>query len=250
VKPEESKIEASAPLRFVSVCYGSEFWAAVPGWARHIRKISDAPVDILSLDQQEYRDPAARISTIAIDVGGRHTWGFGDMARLALIAGHLERGTACVQMDIDVLLKRDVSPLLSLPYDFIVSRASAQPKPIAERMGFVACTGFYIAKPDAIDLCHAILSHAENNTYDSDLDQIVLNNLLLEAKQQNLWNRRDIAFDHTQLSIDEFECFGCRIAVLPSAVIQRNADLGSSLFGNHHRDLLGQFIDGSQTAAQ
>lgn len=152
-------------------------------------------------------------------------------------------GSTCVQIDIDVVLKRSVAPLLDLPFDFITSRAFAFPAHARDRLGFVGCTGFYIAKPKSAPFCELVLQHINRNTFGHPLDQLVLNSLLVEADEDGRHWRETASASGEDFEMDAFEIQGCRIGVLPKETIERNDDLtGPSVFGNHFKTLLDHFI--------
>jgi hypothetical protein len=230
-------------VHIVTACYGPRFWLAVDEWTKHIRSYESWPIDIVSLDGQRYVDANDTITTVNVNAPGvKLGWGNGDKYRTERVLAHLKGGVTCFQIDLDVLLKRSISILLDLPFDFLISRAFRCPPIAREKLGFVACTGFYLAKPAATGLCAAVLQHIASNTYGSFLDQVVLNNMLVEAAERGDWRQRSLISGGLGFDVDEFECCGCKIGVLAEAVILRSADREAALFGNHDSSLLEHFF--------
>jgi hypothetical protein len=232
---------ADRPLRFVTACYGAPFWAAAPRWADGIRALHDAPIDIISLDGGQYAREDRDIATLKVDAGEALRYGLGDKIRLAHIAARLVDGVTCIQLDVDVELKRNVAPLVELPYDFIVSRAFAAPDFAAAALGFVACTGFYVAKPSSLPLCRNILRRVARRDHDTDLDQYILNVLLVDAAEAGRHARETVALEGRDLEMDVFRVGRCRIGVLPAEAISRRDDPVGALYGVHHPNVLTRF---------
>ena len=159
------------------------------------------------------------------------------------ILRHLERGRSCIQIDLDVRMKRDFSVLSRLPYDFVVSRAFAFPPFAVKPLGFVAGTGFYIAKPTARPLCVKLPGDLRERLHrDSHLDQHALNLLLCATADGGHQRTEVIQLDGLAFDIDVFEVGACRIGVLPRATTERHPATEAGIFGNHHRALLDLFL--------
>jgi hypothetical protein len=226
----------------VTSCYGSRFWRSARNWAEHLRAFDQAPIEIIALDKGRLDLPLQRVTTIAATVGSTPPrYGDGDRFRLERIIGYLREGRTCFQIDLDVRMKRPFKCLAQLPYDFIVSRAFNFPNFAAERFGFVACTGFYVAKPSALPFAEALLRDINANVYGSSYDQYVVNAILWGAADNGRHNRDSISLEGRSLDVDTFEAVGCRIGVLPRETILRSADFQQATFGNH--DL--SFVPGS-----
>jgi hypothetical protein len=231
------------PVRIITSCYGPRFWLALTPWVKHIREFEDCPIDIVSLDGLRYDDIVSGVITVPVDsIGTTLQYGTGDRFRLERIIWHISQGVTCVQIDLDVIIKRSISILSDLPYDFIISRAFTFPPIAFKQFGFVACTGFYIAKPGACLLCKEILMRIESNSLNSQLDQYIINKILLELAEKGSWQQRSIMMCGLEFAMDEFDFNGCRIGVLPKNTILRSADTKASVFGNHAQPLLEIFF--------
>jgi hypothetical protein len=228
----------------VTSCYGASFWRAVTPWVAHLRAFNGSPIEVISLDGGAYEGDALDVATIyTAHRQKKPGYGDGDPLRLEQILRHLEQGRTCIQIDVDVRMKREFSSLSRLPYDFIVSRAFGFPTFAVKQLGFVGCTGFYIAKPSAQPLCTKMLLDIRERIHPhAYLDQHVLNAMLCAAADGGLQRQETIRLDGIAFALDVFEVEACRIGVLPRETIERSADANLAVFGNHHRFFLDQFL--------
>jgi hypothetical protein len=111
------------------------------------------------------------------------TIGIGERPRLEFIRARLADGIACAQIDLDVIFTRDIADLFAIDADFIVSRASSFPRFMRRAHGFVACMGFFIAKPGAARFCDEVLSTMSGRSGWEGTDQYVTNEILFGALQ-------------------------------------------------------------------
>ena len=162
--------------------------------------------------------------------------------RLKRVQENVLRKHTSFQIDIDVSLKKDVSVLCRLPYDFLISRAFAFPAFAANALGFVACTGFYIAKEPSLPLCQILYENIFSNKFGSQLDQLVLNSMLCESILANPSVRESISLDNEDYEIDVFCIAGVRIGVLPKAFVERSSN-SAAIFGNHHTSVIDHFME-------
>jgi hypothetical protein len=253
----------SKDLVIITSCYGQKFWSAVGGWLRNVREFNDISIEIISLDGGRYENKAMKIETILIEPKEiKLKYGAGDKYRMARILEKNRDGITCIQIDIDVILKRSISSLLDLPFDFIISRAFVFPANVAENMGFVGCTGFYISKPGALKFIKAMLARSGINSDSKPkalkfikvmltrlrigsevqfIDQLIINDMLLEAKNNGQWLPKNIILDDTKFDIDVFLLHECSVAVLPKNFILRSPDIEDSIYGNHHSAFIDKF---------
>jgi hypothetical protein len=150
------------------------------------------------------------------------------LLRTGLIAGHL---------DLDVRIKREFSDTLrGQPYDLIVSRAYDFPDYAARQLGFVACLGFWLAKPTALPLVEAWL-HEMRDSASLAPDQDAFNRLLLRAAPET----NSIRLADYCLPVEVFSLYGCSIAVLPHDAVMRNLD-DRAIFANHDRAMFARWV--------
>lgn len=230
---------SSEPL-IVTSCHGEYFWLAIEPWVEHLLEVDTCPIEIVSLDGRRYSGRRPGASTFIVETkGGELRWGAVDPIRLGRILFHLKQGRTCIQVDVDVRMKRKFSVLCDLPYDVIVSRAFDLPSFAAEKLGFVACCGFFIVKPSSGPLCEIWLRDLQQNTRQLGTDQEVLNAMMCEAQPPR---EETVQVGNLFLKMDVFEIAGCTLAVLPKEAILRDLDTEASLFGNHARPILKHFL--------
>lgn len=207
----------------VTSCFADRWWNLVPDFADLVHALSGLKTEVVSLDGKSLETPLVSTFHSPKALG----YGAGDSERLRHILTRLEEGVTCYQIDLDVRLKLDFRPMADLPYDFIISRAFGVPKEVVEELGFVGCTGFYVAKPAAAPLLRPLLAElGPVGVY----DQHTLN------RRWRTWNwRQDRAtMGGFEGRIDVCEHEGVSICVLPAEAILRTPEMDASWFGNHH----------------
>lgn len=79
----------------------------------------------------------------------------------------LETDQIAVHCDMDVIIEKDLKPLVDLPYDIIISKEiggeNAFPKECSNVLGFGVCSGFYIAKPSAHSFMKIVYGKMKTN---------------------------------------------------------------------------------------
>ena len=207
-----------------------------PAWCRNIRRYSNAPISILSLDGKEVAITSKDVSVENHSYLSNLGYGSGDLIRLEFICEKLRLGISCAQLDLDVHIKSSIDPIADLGYDFLISRAFNFPNDVAEAQGFVLCTGFYIAKPGALVLCQDLRRYIRNQTYESNLDQFVINKMLEGIEWRHIQHREGEW--QTTFSICDYK--GVRVCVLGTRDIARDTRIRRSVFGNHD-PLIGRY---------
>jgi hypothetical protein len=106
------------------------------------------------------------------------TWGSGDYVRLKRIRALCASGRTCLQIDLDTYFNVDPTAFAGVPAAFVISRGLGFPAAAVQAWGFSLCTGFYIAKPQALPLLDDWIALERGRR---GLDQEDLNHLLLES---------------------------------------------------------------------
>jgi hypothetical protein len=220
----------------VSACHGEQYWLVAEPWAKHIAAVDGCRVELVSLDGGS----TDGVSTFIMDASSvKLQWAVGERFQIERIIWHLGQGRIGMHVDLDVRLKREFSePLSSLPYDMIISRAYGSPLFAVEKLGFVACLGFWIAKPRAKGLCELWLRNILEKTYGTAMDQDVFNFMLCAAPPPR---QETVRLGELSLDMDVFELEGCKIGVLPKEAVERNLDR-TSIFGNHARPIYDTYL--------
>ena len=231
----------------VSSCFGA-YWASAGRWAEHTRLKSGLPVHIVSVDGAHPADGFG--DGVFVHPPRAHSTSLRDaeIYRLEFIGDKLASGISCVQMDTDVLLLRGIADLFDIEADFIASRALRLPEFMASKFGFVACMGFFIAKPRAADLCIELADllrarrDVDNPAVETS-DQYLINKLFFDEILAGAMK----PFTETPSPSEAFEPYlvseyrGMRVAVLGMNTINRGVDLVRASHGIHHRSVLSLF---------
>ena len=140
-----------------------------------------------------------------------------------------------VHVDIDLIIKKDIEPLINMNYDIIFSKEigedGAFPIECSKILGFGICSGFYIVKPSAlkfiIDMYNLMSSYASN----SYSDQVNIMNYIVK----NNYNIKDeeIILDGIKYTNKIIEIDGIKLCVLDFNIIVRDPILNINQFGNH-----------------
>jgi len=97
------------------------------------------------------------------------------------------KGCPVINCDLDLILAKNIRPLIDLEYDLIISKEvggdMAFPPEISKQLGFGLCTGFYIAKKGSLPLLTKTLYSMKTNEYNSNSDQVTLMNYILKNKK-------------------------------------------------------------------
>jgi hypothetical protein len=234
----------------VTSCFGS-YWGSCKRWVEHTRFKCNLPIHILSIDGRHLTDdfgeevfvhPVKVTSEDVLDA---------ELHRLEFIVDRLGSGISCAQIDLDVLLKRDIADLFTIDADFIASQAFGLPEFMASRFGFVACLGFFIAKPPSAMLCAEIVKAMQESRYGEEhprrIDQYILNKLVFdqivsgEMKPFTETSPSGVPFGEPYRSS---EYRGIKVCVLARDTILRGPNLAQSTFGNHFPGVLSLFDAG------
>jgi hypothetical protein len=231
----------------VSACFGAH-WALAERWAEHTRFKCDLPVHIVSVDGTHLGDgfgdgvfvhPPATPSTDLRDA---------EVYRWEFIAGKAASGISCAQVDFDVLLKRGIADLFEIEADFIASRAFRLPEFMAAAFGYVACSGFFIAKPPAAELCMEVANGIRDRRYGEDprmemIDQYVLNRVFFDEIFAGAMKPFTLTSTSTEASDPyiESEYRGVRVAILGHNTMFRGGNLVRASHGIHHPAVLSLF---------
>jgi hypothetical protein len=140
-----------------------------------------------------------------------------------------------VHIDIDIIIERDIHPLVDLNYDFIISTEiggnNAFPKNCSQVLGFGICSGFYIIKPRAklfLDKILKIMIGKKFGSYSNQetiMNYITANNYVVNYETMFIGDREYI---NKIILIDDI-----KICVLDFNLIIRDSIIENGQFGNH-----------------
>jgi hypothetical protein len=141
-----------------------------------------------------------------------------------------------VHCDLDLILVKDITPIVHLPYDIIISMehygADAMPKECSKQLGFGVCTGFYILKPSSIVFIETIYQKMLSKEYDSYSDQVTFMNYITKSDNYQVKDETilldGVYFTNKIIFIDSIT-----ICVLDFELITRDPTRQNNQYGNH-----------------
>ena len=225
-------------IALISSVYGEEFHKASLLWVQHNKQYlpKDTEICLVSLDGEKLGQNNAAVKYIFSTKNKEKLgWGDGDLARLEQIIKYCSLGYTCLHMDLDAVLFKTITPILDLPYSFIISRAFGFPKSVVEKMGFVGCTGFYIAKPSSLPF---LLQWCDSIRCLDQLDQLTINNMFSNLDWKN--QRSKIDPYSIQNSLASWK--GISILVLASTFFPRGKNkICEHSFGVHNPYVMQEY---------
>jgi hypothetical protein len=162
-------------------------------------------------------------------------YGWWDVVRMNEIINLLEiERIPVVHCDIDIIIEKDIEPLLDINQDIIFSKEcngnKAFPQNCSEMIGFGICTGFYIIKPteSAINFLKILYNNMISRLYDTYSDQITLMNMII-LRNYTLVNNSFMDYNNTIISLED----DVNILVLDFDIITRDPEYTKTQFANH-----------------
>lgn len=140
-----------------------------------------------------------------------------------------------VMCDLDVIIEKNIIPLINLPYDIIISQEiggnKAYPADCSSILGFGVCMGFSIFKPDAFFILNRIKKCMDENIYNTQDDQV----LLMKNIVNNSYyvDQKDIKLNNKSYICNIIYVLGIQICVLNPDIIIRDPILNIDQYANH-----------------
>lgn len=208
----------------VTLCHGAKFEPILPHWMERIRqRCKDYNICLVKLQN---------LSDI-----NHNTYAWWDYLRMQYIIELLEQNKVNVYCDIDIIIEKDLKPLIDLPYDFIISKEiggnNAFPKEYSNVLGFGVCSGFYIVKPSALKFMKILHKKMKTNSDDnkSYSDQVALMEIL--ATMPNVITKDNINLDNKECTNIIIEIDDIKICVLDFDIVIRDPIKNNGQFANH-----------------
>jgi hypothetical protein len=140
-----------------------------------------------------------------------------------------------VMCDLDVIVEKNLQPIVDLPYDIIVSTeiggAESYPKECSKILGFGVCCGFMILKPSSTNFLLNIFKNMENKKYNTYDDQVNLMNHIVNNKYQIV--EQDTILDNKKYTNKIIMIDDIKICVLDFNIITRDPLFNDGQFANH-----------------
>jgi hypothetical protein len=158
-----------------TICVGQKYTPILSHWLRRCgEKCPAIPIQV-------WNEKHLHVANINY---GQYAWW--DLVRLMnnlSLMNHTK--TPVVHCDIDNIIEKDISPLVNLPYDLIISTeiggTKAFPAECSSKIGFGVCSGFYIIKPSATSFLLELALNMTMRNYDSYSDQVNIMNMIVNT---------------------------------------------------------------------
>lgn len=203
-------------------CYG-KFDPLAPIWAEKIRKSCTKDEVIIHKTERS-----------SLDLKDKYAWR--DVVRLYENLKILE-GTKkpVVQVDLDLIIEKDITTLVQLNHDIIISREigldKAFPAACAEKLGFGICSGFFVMKPSAALFLQNLLSLMRDRIYDTYSDQATLMHYI--ANNPHSVEDETVEIDGVNYTNKIIHIENITICVLDYNIIIRDPMFQLHQYGNH-----------------
>lgn len=140
-----------------------------------------------------------------------------------------------VMCDLDVIIEKEIHPLVELPHDIIISTEiggpNAYPKECSQILGFGLCCGFMILKPSSKRFLLNIFKNMETKKYETYDDQVNLMKYIVNNKYDIV--DEDIILDNKKYTNKIINIDGIKICVLDFNIITRDPIINDGQFANH-----------------
>lgn len=146
-----------------------------------------------------------------------------------------ETNKPVVQVDMDIIIEKDIEPIVNIDYDFIISTEiggdNSYPQECSKILGFGVCSGFYIIKPSALFFLSNILSLMKSHKYNTNSDQVTLMNYIVNNKYTI--TEEKVVFDNITYINKIIHIDNIKICVLDFNIITRDPIFNNGQFANH-----------------
>lgn len=135
-------IKKNSSYIVTSLCMGETFNKIRPHW---IRRVGEKTTNASIVLYDEYNS----------DTKIKRDYAWWDVIRLKNNISLLESySIPVVHVDLDLILEKNITEIVNLPYDLIISQEhygdKAMPQDCSGILGFGVCTGFYIIRPTCL----------------------------------------------------------------------------------------------------
>ena len=140
-----------------------------------------------------------------------------------------------VMCDLDVIIEKDIKPIIDLPFDIIISTeiggSKSYPKECSSVLGFGVCCGFMVLKPTAKKIMFDIFKNMESRKYNTYYDQVNLMNYIVNSDY--VLSEENVILDNRKYSNKIITIGDIKICILDFDIITRDPILNNGQFGNH-----------------
>lgn len=140
-----------------------------------------------------------------------------------------------VMCDLDVIIEKDIQPIVDLPFDIIISTeiggSESYPKECSSILGFGVCCGFMVLKPSAKKFLLNILKNMETKKYNTYDDQVNFMNHIVNSNYKV--SEEDIILDNKKYTNKIIMLDNIKICVLDFNIVTRDPIINNGQFANH-----------------
>jgi hypothetical protein len=140
-----------------------------------------------------------------------------------------------VHIDMDIIVEKDIRPLVDLPYDIIISKEiggdKAFPPECSGKVGFGVCSGFYVVKPSVSAFLSKLLKMMIERKFNTYSDQVSLMNYIVQSQYEitdDVISLDGRTYINKIISID-----GIKLCVLDFNLVIRDPIINDGQFANH-----------------
>lgn len=211
----------------ITFCNSPKFELILPHWTNRIKsKCTDFKISVLKITDDF-------VSKINLNYSIYAWW---DAIRMTKVVELLEKNETVVHCDLDIIIQKDIKPLIDIDCDFIISQEigenKAFPENCSSKLGFGVCTGFYIAKPTALPFLKDILNNMKNIKYDNTYsDQVTIMNTIVE--NYFIITTENLLLDNINYTNHIIQTEKIKICVLDFEIIRRDPISDNNHYGMH-----------------
>lgn len=207
-------------------CYGSKYEPVKEKWYNRVtEKCKNAEIVV-------FNDISVLNNTLFDTNFPGYIWAIRFKHNLDLL---LLTNKPIVMCDLDIIIEKDIQPIIDLPFDIIISTeiggSNAYPKECSSKLGFGVCCGFMVLKNTSSEFISEIFKNMELKKYNTYDDQINLMNHIVD-KHDNI-KEYNIILDGKNYTNKIIYINNIRICVLDFDIITRDPIINKGQFGNH-----------------
>lgn len=203
-----------------SCCFGDKFKQIVPHWNKRVCEKCPNTQVILWTDHN-----------CKITIPKQYAWW--DIIRLQNNLTLLTKPV--VHVDLDIVIEKDIAPIVNLPYDIIISTEiggnKAFPIECTSKLGVGVCSGFYVLKPSCNAFIRKIYDSMVSRKYNTYSDQVTLMNTIVSSDYKI--TEETCEFDGKKYTNKIISIDGIQICVLDFRIITRDPIVDNGQFANH-----------------
>ena len=217
------------PSYFITtICVGDKYTPIRPHWEKRVQEMTSNDTQVVIFDESVLHNYPNKFS--------KEEYAWWDLIRMHNNIELLQKyHVPVVHCDIDLILSKNITPIVNLPYDFIISMEhygdKAYPAECSKKLGFGVCSGFFILKDSSLPFIEKMYEYMKMKKYGLYSDQVTIMNYITQNKHvltDDVIVLDGISFTNKVIQID-----GIKIGVLDFDLITRDPRETKKQYGNH-----------------